>query len=61
MSGLLFTLQVKLGKEVVKVPVFANDSITQLASRLAEAAGVSPERNDGIGSKLNQQLCHLLE
>lgn len=61
MSGLLFSLQIKLGRNVVKVPVLANDSIEQLVSRLAEVAGVSQEKRDAIGTKLNQQLRHLLE
>jgi hypothetical protein len=61
MSALLFSLQVKLGREVVKVPVLTNDSIGQLLSRLAEVARLPPERRDAIGTKLNQQLRHLLE
>jgi hypothetical protein len=60
MSALLFSLNIKLGREVVKLPVLANDSMGQVISRLAEVAAVPLERRDGIGPKLNQQLRHLL-
>ncbi len=60
MSALLFSLNIKLGKEVFKLPVLANDSMGKVISRLAMVAGVPVEKRDGIGPKLNHQLRYLL-
>lgn len=61
MSGVVFSLDIKIGKGVVKLPVLSTDSMVQVINRLVEISSTPAEKRGGVGAKLNEQLQHLLE
>jgi hypothetical protein len=61
MSAVLFSLDIKTSKGVVKLPVLSGDSLGQIINRLVQISSVPEEKRASVGPKLRQELGQLLE
>jgi hypothetical protein len=56
MRGVTFCLDIKIGNQVLKLPVLDKDSLHDLNDRLIQISSTTSEKRGIVDTRLNQQL-----
>ena len=56
MRGVTFCLDIKIGNQVLKLPVLDKDSLKDLNDRLIQISSTTSEKRAIVEMRLNQQL-----
>lgn len=61
MKGVTFCLDIKIGNQVLKLPVLDKDSLHDLTNRLIQISSTTSEKRNIVQTRLKQQLQKILE